>query len=310
MGYAPSWMLVDEKDKTAQELTKSTHRTGTIHTCRLVQFNLLDGCPIVSLQPSVIEKPYMRYSDLSVGEAVEGKVERFGEFGMIVGLTDMIRGLCTRTHLSDTRAIMKQPRKKYKEGSKVKARVLSVDPTQNRLLLTCKKSLIRDSCEPLTCYTQATPGDVRQGVILSLRGFGCIVGFFNGVRGIVLKSELGLDKSVLDISSILWAGQPVECRVLECDADKQRLLLSLRVDNVAAVSVAGGASVKVEGVVNAEVTGIASNGINLKCCNTGEVLFLPTLHLSDHTHHCAHLLSMHQAHLEKCVKKGLLAVYR
>ena len=299
-------MLVDEKDKTAQELTKSTHRTGTIHTCRLVQFNLLDGCPIVSLQPSVIEKPYMRYSDLSVGEAVEGKVERFGEFGMIVGLTDMIRGLCTRTHLSDTRAIMKQPRKKYKEGSKVKARVLSVDPMQNRLLLTCKKSLIRDSCEPLTCYTQAMPGEVRQGVISSVRDFGCIVGFFNGVRGIVLKSELGLDKSVPDISSILWPGQPVECRVLECDADKQRLLLSLRVDNLAAVSVVGGASVKVEGFVNAEVTGIASNGINLKCCVTGEVLFLSTLHLSDHTHHCAHLLSIHQAHLEKCVKKGKL----
>ena len=246
----------------------------------------------------------MRYSDLSVGEVVEGKVERFGEYGMIVGLTDTMRGLVMRTHISDVRAIMKQPRKKYKEGSKVKARVLSVEPAQNRLLLTCKKSLVRGRYEPLTCYTQVKPGDVRQGVVNSVRGFGLIIGFFNRVRGIVLKPELGLDRPMTDLSTLFWAGQPVACRVLECDSDKKRLLLSLRVDNVPAVSVPKEACASVGSFVSGEVTGIASNGINLKCSKSGEVLFLPTLHLSDYLPHSAHLLNLHQTRLEQAVKKG------
>ncbi len=297
-------MLTDDKEKLAQELVKSTHRVGTLHRCRIVQFNLLDGVPIVSLQMSVIEKPYMRYSDLSVGEIVEGKVERFGEFGMIVGLTESIRGLCGRMHISDNPSIMKQPRKKYKEGSKVKARVLLVDPSHNRLLLTCKKSFIRDTLSALASYSQAAPGGVVAGVVSAVRAFGVIVSFYDGVRGIVLKQELGLDTSVTDHSSVFWAGQPVQCRILEVEPAKQRLLLSLRTDSTLANRASDGNSVKVEDIVAAEVTGIASNGINLKTCDNGEVLFLSTYHLSDYMYHCSHLLRLHQTQLEKAVKKG------
>lgn len=305
IGYAPVWMLSDEKVVMSQELVKSTHRVGTLHSCRIVQFNLLDGFPIVSLQVSVIEKPYMRYADLSVGDIVEGKVERFGEFGMIVGLTDSIRGLCGRMHISDSSAIMKQPRKKYKEGSKVKGRVLLVNPSQNRLLLTCKKSFVRDTDSVLSCYSDAVQGGVVMGVVSAVRGFGVIVSFYNGVRGVVLKPELGLEPAVSDHSSVFWAGLTVQCRVLECEPEKERLLLSLRVDTAVASAVAdGNDGVKVEDIVVAEVTGIASNGINLKCCGNDEVMFLSTAHLSDHAHHCPHLLHFHQTRLEKCVKKG------
>ncbi len=302
-------MLTDDKDRPSQELTRSTHRVGTLHDCRIVQFNLLDGFPIVTLQTSVIDKPYMRYTDLTVGELVEGKVNRFGEFGMIVGLTEHIRGLCPRVHISDNTTIMKQPRKKYKEGSKVKARVLSVDPAKNRLSLTCKKSFIRDSNIALSCYSEAVPGGVVVGVVSAVREFGVIVSFYNRVRGIVLKSELGLSQPVpVDLSSVFWVGQPVQCRVLESEPDKQRLLLSLRVNTALANTVTDGNHVQVEDIVVAEVTGIASNGINLKCTSNNEVLFLATSHLSDHTQHCPHLLRLHQTQLEKCVKKGVIII--
>lgn len=299
IGFAPTRLISDEKTSTVK------HRPGTLHSCRIVQFNTMDGVAIVSLQSSVLEKPYMKYADISTGETVEGTVERFGDFGMIVALTEQIRGLCPRLHLSDVRSIMKQPKKKYKEGSKVKCRVLGVEPSQRRLLLTCKKSLLRSSHDPLTDYTQAQPGGIHHGVISSVHNYGCIVHFFNKVRGLVLKSELSSSHVVQDPSTEFWVGQPVECRVMESEPEAQKLLLSLKLhDDFLPVSLEQDESLAPSDVIDAEVTGIASNGINLRCPRTGELAFLPSLHLSDYPAACAHLLSLHQARLEKTLKEG------
>ena len=299
IGFAPTRLISDEKTSSAK------YRPGSLHPCRIVQFNTMDGVAIVSLQASVLEKPYMKYADISVGETVEGTVERFGDFGMIIELTEHIRGLCPRLHLSDVRSIMKQPKKKYKEGSKVKCRVLSVEPSQRRLLLTCKKSLLRSSRDPLSDYTRATPGNIHHGVVSSVHSYGCIVHFFNKVRGLVLKSELSSTHVVRDPSIEFWVGQPVECRVVESESEAQKLLLSLKLhDDFLPVSLEQDESLAPGDVIDAEVTGIASNGINLRCPRTGELAFLPSLHLSDYPALCTHLLNLHQARLEKALKEG------
>ena len=298
VGFAPTRLISDEKTSTTK------YRPGALHSCRVVQFNILDGVAIVSLQASVLEKPYMKYGDISVGETVEGSVERFGDFGMIVALTEHIRGLCPRLHLSDVRSIMKQPKKKYKEGSKVKCRVLSVEPSQRRLLLTCKKSLIRWSHDPLTDYSLAKAGNVHHGVISSVHNYGCIVHFYNKVRGLVLKSELSSTHVVQDPTAEFWVGQPAECRVLESEPASQKLLLSLKLHDFLPVSIDQDESLTPGDVIDAEVTGIASNGINLRYPPTGELAFLPNLHLSDYPGLCSHLLNLHQERLEKTLKEG------
>ena len=298
IGFAPTRLISDEKTTTTK------YRPGSLHSCRVIQFNLMDGVAIVSLQTSVLEKRYMKFSDVSVGEIVEGTVERFGNFGMIVALTETIRGLCPRLHLSDVRSIMKQPKKKYKEGSKVKCRVLNVDPSQRRLLLTCKKTLVRSTRDPLSDYSQATPGNVYDGVISSVHNYGCIVHFYNRVRGLVLKSELSSTHMVQDPSAEFWAGQPVECKVLESEPSSQKLLLSLKLNDFLPVSLEEEESLAPGDVIDAEVTGIASNGINLRNPQTGELAFLPSLHLSDYPVLCSHLLKLHQTQLEKTVKEG------
>ena len=68
-------------------------------------------------------------------------------------------------------------------------------------------------------------------------------------------------------------------------------------------------------VSHAEVTGIASNGISMRCggsSSSSQQAFLPTLHLSDFPQFCQGLLSLHQHKLERSLKKGLahtLALY-
>ena len=298
VGYAPTRLISDEKTSATK------FRPGSLHSCRVVQFNLVDGVAIVSLQASVLKKRYMKFSDITTGETVEGTVERFGNFGMIVALTDSIRGLCPRLHLSDVRSIMKQPKKKYKEGSKVKCRVLSVDPSKRRLLLTCKKTMVRSTHDPLCDYAQATPGNIHHGVISSVHNYGCIVHFYDRVRGLVLKSELSSTHVVQDPASEFWVGQPVECRVMESEPSSQRLLLSLKLHDFLPVSLDQDESLAPGDVVDGEVTGIASNGINLRHPVTGELEFLPSLHLSDYPCLCTHLLNLHQTQLEKTVKEG------
>ena len=293
MGYAPLRLVYDEKrDGLGKE-----HRKGSCHSCRVVQFNLMDGVAIVSLQASVLEKPYMKYSDVKIGDVIEGTVEKHGDFGMILGLTEHIRGICPKLHVSDIKM-----RKKLKEGAKVKCRVLNVVPTTRKLLLTCKKSLVKSPQAPLSAYAEAKPGDIHTGTVSSVHHYGCIVHFYGGVRGLVMRSELTQD--IRDPMAVFTPGQTVDCKVLRCDPATEKLQLSFKLDCPVPVEVSGENALTPGSFVNAEVTGIASNGLNLRYRETGELAFLPTMHLSDFPHLCPQLLNLHQNRLAQTLKEG------
>ncbi len=297
-GYAPLRLVYDRR----QESLGKQHQKDTRHSCRVVQFNLLDGLAIVSLQTSVLDKPFMKYADIKVGEIVEGTVERHGDFGMIISITDTIRGLCPRHHMSDTK--MKQPKRKLKEGTKVKCRVLSVTPARRKLALTCKKSLVRSPHEPLVEYSLAKPGDIYTGVVSSVHHYGVIARFYGNVRGLIVKSELSSTQVIDDPSASFWPGQTVECKVLRCDPSTERLQLSLSLDSPVPMDVSEEKALCPGMTVQMEVAGIAWNGINLRYQESGELAFLPTMHLSDYPHLCPLLLNMHQNRLEAALKEG------
>ena len=68
--------------------------------------------------------------------------------------------------------------------------VLHVDAAKKRLLLTHKKTLVESSLPLLADYEDAKPGGTHHGVVVAVKEFGCLVQFFNNVRGIVRKPEL------------------------------------------------------------------------------------------------------------------------
>ena len=65
-----------------------------------------------------------------------------------------------------------------------------MDAANKRLLLTHKKTLVESSLPLLVDYEDAKPGSTHHGVVVVVKEFGCIVQFFNNVRGIVRKPEL------------------------------------------------------------------------------------------------------------------------
>jgi rRNA biogenesis protein RRP5 len=125
------------KDGKIDSLSETTgpYKVGSTHRGRLIGYNSLDGVYLVSLEASVLEQPYLRIEDLSVGEVVKGKVERIiinakGVGGILVNLAEGITGLVPVTHMSDVELL--HPEKKFKEGMMVTARVLSTDPAYSQ----------------------------------------------------------------------------------------------------------------------------------------------------------------------------------
>ena len=302
LGFSPLSLVYDER----REKLDRKHRLGTRHRCRVVQFNLIDGLVIVSLQPSVLSQRYLRYADISVGDLLEATVQRHGGFGMIVAIRGSIRGLVPTSHLSD--GVLRDPQRKLQPGKVVRCRVLHVAAEEKRVLLTCKKSLLRlEEEEVVADYTQADAGRVVKGVVSRVDNRGFTVFFFNNVMGYVPKSEMvggGGGGVFPDPSSLVRPGQVVECRVLSCEPETRRMRLSLRLDSEAVPDVPPEHRLRPGSKVRGEVTGVAAEGISLRCRENGEFGFLPVQHLSDYPSLCAGILNQHQQSLEAAVKEG------
>ncbi|KAM0513380.1 hypothetical protein ACHAPE_007844 [Trichoderma viride] len=101
----------------------------------------------LSLKSSVVDedyKPPVGYNDIKGGQIVTGVVRKVEEFGAFIVIDNSanVSGLCHRTQMADN--AVKDATKLYKEGDKVKARVLEVDPTKRRISFGLKPSFFED----------------------------------------------------------------------------------------------------------------------------------------------------------------------
>lgn len=303
-GYAPIKLVYENKE---EKFTKRFSE-GSRHQCRIVNFNLLDGVAIVSLQQSVLDQPFMKYSDVPVGEVVDGEIERILDRGLLVTISDTIRGFCPPIHTSDLG--LSHPNKKLKVGKKVKCRVLRVDPEGKRLLVTLKKSLVNSKLPPLTSYSDAVPGALYEGTVSGVKGFGIFVRFFGEVKGLVQKTELSASQIIPDPSKVFQLGQVVCCRVLKCEAAAEKLLLSLCHEDSSACqsssTESAGQPLLAAGelVDDLSVTAVAADGITLQHPATKELAFLSMEMLSDYPAFCPVLLNYHSQSLAAALKEG------
>uniref|UniRef100_A0A671UEH3 Protein RRP5 homolog n=1 Tax=Sparus aurata TaxID=8175 RepID=A0A671UEH3_SPAAU len=201
----------------------------------------------------------------------KGKVSVLLNHGMVVHLSDHIKGLVPRTHLSDI--ILKNPEKKYVEGMKIKCRVLSVEAENKKLYLTRKKALVESTLPLFLSYADAHPGRVSHGYIVCIKDFGCIVRFYNSVKGLVPLSELS-SEPIISPEEVFYVGQVLKAKVLQCDPDKAKMLLSFK------------AAVEGDTGESAKVLKKSVNGLEVAILPDENRAVLPTMHLSDHVSNC------------------------
>uniref|UniRef100_A0A673NID0 Protein RRP5 homolog n=1 Tax=Sinocyclocheilus rhinocerous TaxID=307959 RepID=A0A673NID0_9TELE len=192
-----------------------------------------------------------------------GTVTDLQKHGAYVRITNHIKGLIPKIHLADV--VLKNPEKLFTSGLKVKCRVLSVDAQQKKLCLTRKKALVESTLPLFLSYADTRVGRVSHGFIVCVKDFGCIVRFYEDVKGLVPKAELSTEY-VANPEELFFVGQVVQAKVLDCDEEKKMLLFILTFQIKVRRKVLDGLEVS---IVPEEVPA-----------------FIPTVHLSDHVTNC------------------------
>uniref|UniRef100_A0A8C3T665 Protein RRP5 homolog n=1 Tax=Chelydra serpentina TaxID=8475 RepID=A0A8C3T665_CHESE len=269
---------------TKKSFKPGTFKTGSKHRCRIIDYSLMDELALLSLKRRIIAAPFLRYQDICPGHVVEGKVLALKPLGMQVKVTDHIRGLVPHLHLADV--LLKKPEKKYSVGREVKCRVLISNPEEKKLILTLKKTLVTSKFPVLTSYKAAKPGLITHGFIVCAREFGCIVKFYNDVKGLVPKSELS-SEPIPSPEKVFYKGQVVKVIVLKCEPEQEKLLLSFKLMS-RPVSEDRGEQIpkKNREMVDVKVLRKKDNGLKVSILSDNVSAHLPTMHLSDHVVNC------------------------
>jgi small subunit ribosomal protein S1 len=122
-------------------------------------------------------------------------------------------------------------------GQKVDVKVLDIDRDRQRISLGLKQTQTDPWQQVLESYGE---GDIVSGKVTKVVTFGAFVEILPGVEGLVHISELA-QHHVENPREVVSQGDTVNVRILEVDAERRRLSLSLkRVEDGAPVEPAPG----------------------------------------------------------------------
>lgn len=221
-------------DSRIDTLSSSTgaYKVDSTHKVRILGFNPVDNVYYVSLKQSVLDQPFLRLEDLSLGETLKGTVEKLilggskGVTGILVKLTENISGLVPEMHMSDVQ--LQHPERKYREGFPITVRVLSVDLEKRNVRLTLKKSLLNDKELPIwSDYSKLEPDMESKGTVVNLKPNGGVVQYFGSVRAWLPVAEMS-ETFVQQPDRHFRIGQTITTRILSVDAEAQEMKVSCK----------------------------------------------------------------------------------
>ncbi|KAK6193924.1 hypothetical protein LQW54_011958 [Pestalotiopsis sp. IQ-011] len=202
----------------------------TTHRGRVIGYNPVDGLFQLSFEKQILEQTFLRIEDIPAGQIVDGTVEKLiigqdGVNGLLVKLAEGITGFVPEVHLSDVK--LQHPEKKFREGMKIKARVLSTDPAKRQVRLTLKKTLLNSEAEPIHSFDQLVVGMQAPATIISIVANGAIVQFYGSLRGFLPVSEMS-EAYIRDPKEYFRVGQVVQVHVLNFDTEAHKLYVSCK----------------------------------------------------------------------------------
>lgn len=203
---------------------------------RVTGYDTIDGFYELATDPEIIKQKYLRSKDIQIGEVIPNcEIISVSSSGIQL---KVFNGQFTATvpslHISDTRLVY--PERKFKIGSKVKARILAVD-NRKHIFATLKKTLVNiedDEIPLITSYEKAAETlDKNEKTFATVQAFrpsGCIISFFGGVRGFLPNAEIS-EVFVKKPEQHLRLGQTVVVKLLKVDVTDSRILATCKVSN-------------------------------------------------------------------------------
>ncbi len=158
---------------------------------------------------------------LQPGQVVEGQISNIVDFGAFVDL-DGIDGLIHISELSWSH--VNHPSEILAIGDTVSVKVLDIDRQRQRISLGLKQTQEDPWQRVVNTYNI---GDELEGNVTKVVTFGAFVEILDGVEGLVHISELA-QHHVENPREIIQPGDPVRVKILEIDAERRRLSLSIK----------------------------------------------------------------------------------
>ena len=161
------------------------------------------------------------FGKLAVGDVVTGKVARITSFGAFIDLGG-VDGLVHLTELSHERNV--SPKSVVTVGEEVEVKILDLNEEEGRVSLSLKATTPGpwDGVEQ-----KLAKGDVVEGTVKRLTDFGAFVEVLPGIDGLVHVSQIS-HKRIENPKEALTVGQEVTVKVLEVNADAERVSLSIK----------------------------------------------------------------------------------
>jgi ribosomal protein S1 len=171
---------------------------------------------------TMIEPPLFDWSDLQKGAKLTGKVVRIEDFGAFVAFGGPKDGLVPAGQIVKGRRINK-PSEVVSIGDEVMVWITSVESKRQRIGLT----MIEPAALP---WAEVKKGHTYRGKITRLERFGAFVDIGAERDGLIHVSELA-HGYVRDPSEVVSVGEEVEVTVVDVNARKRQIQLSMKEAN-------------------------------------------------------------------------------
>jgi small subunit ribosomal protein S1 len=162
---------------------------------------------------------------LKSGDCIQGTVTNITDFGVFVDLGG-VEGLIHVSEISWGR--VHHPADVVSLGQPVEVFVIQVNRERARVALSLKR-LHPNPWE--TAQSRYFPGQVTEAVITSIVPFGAFARLEEGLDGLIHISEICPGQSGATPGEVLQEGEQVRVRVIHVDGPRQRLGLSLVLDD-------------------------------------------------------------------------------
>jgi small subunit ribosomal protein S1 len=164
--------------------------------------------------------------NLKPGDCVFGTVTNITDFGVFVDLGG-VEGLIHVSEISWGR--VRHPSDVVQLGEQLEVHVIQVDQERARVALSLKR-LFPNPWE--TAQDRYFPGQIIEATITSIVPFGAFARLEEGLDGLIHISEICPEDTVTKPEDMLHEGQRVRVRVLHVDGSRQRLGLSMRIEDL------------------------------------------------------------------------------
>jgi len=194
--------------------------------CEIIEMDRRGTNLVVSrrkaLEQSQIHAREKLLAELAVGQIRQGVVHNLTEYGAFVDLGG-VHGL---VHVSDMSwTPVENPADCVKTGDQVSVKVLKVNRQRNRISLSMKQALP----DPWTGVDRQFPPGTRLKVrVVKLADFGAFAEVKQGVNGLIPLGEMSWSHRPGKPEEVVSIGQDVEVVVLNVDAKRRRIGLSIK----------------------------------------------------------------------------------